>query len=257
MARGRCARLRGRRLRLIRVYVDAPLAPGARVALDASAAAHVQRVLRLDAGDDLTLFNGDGLDYPSKIAAIGRGAVEAAVGGRVAARAESPLAVTLVQGVARAERMDLVVQKATELGVAALVPVTTARSVVKLDRGTRDRKREHWRGIAIAACEQCGRATLPAIADPRPLAEVLAEKPAAGARLLLAPDAPLSLAAAARGAAAVEILVGPEGGLEDAECRAALDAGFRACRLGPRVLRSETAAIAALAVLQSVAGDLA
>jgi 16S rRNA (uracil1498-N3)-methyltransferase len=243
-------------VRLTRVYVESALAPGARVTLGGAAAAHVQRVLRLGAGDDLTLFNGDGSDYRAKIAALGRGTVEAAVSARADARAESPLAVTLVQGIARAERMDLVVQKATELGVAAIRPVATARSVVKLDRGTRERKRAHWAGIAIAACEQCGRARLPAIADPRPLPEVLAEKPAAGARLLLAPDAPLSLAAAARGESALEILVGPEGGLEDAERRAALDAGFRACRLGPRVLRSETAAVAALAVLQSVAGDL-
>ena len=243
-------------MRLIRVFVEAALAPGARVTLDGAAAAHVSRVLRLGAGDDLTLFNGDGHDYPAKIAALGRGTVEAAIAGRAAARAESPLAVTLVQGLARAERMDLVVQKATELGVAAIRPVTTVRSVVKLDRGTRERKRTHWQAIAAAACEQCGRARLPAIAEARPLADVLAERDAAGARLLLAPDAPLSLAAAARGETAIQILVGPEGGLEDAERRAAIDAGFRACRLGPRVLRSETAAIAALAVLQSVAGDL-
>jgi 16S rRNA (uracil1498-N3)-methyltransferase len=243
-------------VRLIRVFVEAALAPGARVTLDGAAAAHVSRVLRLCAGDDLTLFNGDGHDYLAKIAALGRGTVEAAIAGRTAARAESPLAVTLVQGLARAERMDLVVQKATELGVAAIRPVATVRSVVKLDIGTRERKRAHWKAIAAAACEQCGRARLPAIAEARPLADVLAERDATGARLLLAPDAPLSLAAAARGEAAIQILVGPEGGLEDAERRAAIEAGFRACRLGPRVLRSETAAIAALAVLQSVAGDL-
>lgn len=243
-------------MRLIRVYLDAPLAPGARVALGGAAAAHVRKVLRLEVGDDVTLFNGDGSDYPAKVAAFGRGIVEAAVAGRAAARGESPLSVTLVQGIARAERMDFVVQKATELGVAAVVPVATARSVVRLDAGARERKREHWQGIAVAACEQCGRARLPAIAGPRPLADALAAKPASGARLLLAPDAQVSLAAAARGENAVEILVGPEGGLDEAERRAALDAGFRACRLGPRVLRSETAAIAALAVLQSVAGDL-
>jgi 16S rRNA (uracil1498-N3)-methyltransferase len=243
-------------VRLIRVFVDAPLAPGAQVTLDGSAAAHVSRVLRLKAGDGVTLFNGDGSDYPAKIAAIGRATVAAAVGARTAARVESPLSVTLVQGIARGDRMDLVIQKATELGVAAILPVVTARSVVKLDPGTLDRKRAHWQAIAVAACEQCGRAKLPLIAAPRALAEVLAGKPGGGARLLLAPDAQLSLGAAARGETAVEILVGPEGGLEEAERRAALDAGFRACRLGPRVLRSETAAIAALAVLQSVAGDL-
>jgi 16S rRNA (uracil1498-N3)-methyltransferase len=242
-------------VRLIRVHADAALAEGARVTLGGSAAAHVRRVLRLEPGDALTLFNGDGQDYPSRIVGVGRGTVEAAVEGRVTARAESPLHVTLVQGVARAERMDLVVQKATELGVAAIVPVATARSVVRLDHDTRGRKLAHWRGIAIAACEQCGRARIPELAEPQPLATRLAA-PASGLRILLAPDADLALADAAHGAQVVELLVGPEGGLEDGEREAALAAGYRACRLGPRVLRSETAAIAAIAVLQAVAGDL-
>jgi 16S rRNA (uracil1498-N3)-methyltransferase len=243
-------------MRLIRVHVAAPLAPGARVRLPRDAAAHVTRVLRLGAGDALTLFNGDGADYPARISALVRGAVEAEVTGRADARAESPLPVTLVQGIARAERMDLVLQKATELGVAAVVPVAAARSVVRLDAGSRGRKLEHWRGIAIAACEQCGRARVPEVATPRTLGEFLAEPARARMRILLAPGADLSLGTAARGAESVELLVGPEGGLEDGERRAALAAGFLACRLGPRVLRSETAAIAAIAVLQAAAGDL-
>jgi 16S rRNA (uracil1498-N3)-methyltransferase len=152
--------------------------------------------------------------------------------------------------------MDLVVQKATELGVGAIVPVATARSVVKLDRDNRERKLAHWRGIVVAACEQCGRARLPSVAEPRTLADYLAAPPGGSARLLLAPDAPVSLAAVAHGQSAVEVFIGPEGGLTDGEREAAIAAGFRACRLGPRVLRSETAAVAALAVLQSVAGDL-
>jgi 16S rRNA (uracil1498-N3)-methyltransferase len=243
-------------MRLIRVHVAASLAPGARVRLPRDAAAHVTRVLRLGAGDALTLFNGDGADYPARIAALGRGAIEAEVTGRADPHPESPLAVTLVQGIARAERMDLVLQKATELGVAAVVPVAAARSVVRLDAASRGRKLEHWRGIAIAACEQCGRARLPEVASPRTLGEFLAEPARSRTRILLAPGAERSVAAAARGAASVELLVGPEGGLEDGERRAALAAGFFACRLGPRVLRSETAAIAALAIIQSVAGDL-
>jgi 16S rRNA (uracil1498-N3)-methyltransferase len=242
-------------VRLIRLHVAETLAEGARIVLAGSAAAHAKRVLRLGAGDPITLFSGDGHDYPSRITGFGRGTVEVTVEGRAAARPESPLAVTLVQGIARGERMDLMVQKATELGVAAIQPVSTARSVVRLDDDTRERKLAHWRGVAIAACEQCGRARVPPIAAPVPLAESLAA-PAAGARLLLAPDAPLSLADAARGQRSAEVLVGPEGGLEDGEREAALAAGYRACRLGPRVLRSETAAIAALAVLQAVAGDL-
>jgi 16S rRNA (uracil1498-N3)-methyltransferase len=243
-------------MRLIRVHVAQALAPGARLRLPAQAAAHVTRVLRLGAGDALTLFNGDGTDYTARIAALGRGTAEAEVTGRADAHPESPLPVTLVQGIARAERMDLVLQKATELGVAAIVPVATARSVVRLDAASRERKSAHWRGIAIAACEQCGRARVPEVAAPRALGEFLAEPARARARFLLAPGADLALVAAARGAASVELLVGPEGGLGDGERRAALAAGFLACRLGPRVLRSETAAIAAIAVIQAVAGDL-
>jgi 16S rRNA (uracil1498-N3)-methyltransferase len=243
-------------MRLIRVHVEGRLAPGVRVALAGTAAEHVRRVLRLEAGDAVTLFNGDGNDYPSRIAGFGRGTVEAEVERSVPARAESRLAITLVQGIARTERMDLVVQKATELGVAGIVPVATARSVVKLDRDSRERKLAHWRGIAVSACEQCGRARIPAIGEPRTLAELLARPPPEHARLLLAPDAQLSLGAAARGELAIELIVGPEGGLTEGEREAAIGAGFRPCRLGPRVLRSETAAIAALAVIQAVAGDL-
>lgn len=243
-------------MRLIRVHVDAALAPRARVRLEAAAAAHVTRVLRLGVGDAVTLFNGDGADYPARISAVGRGTVEAAVTGRAAARAESPLAVTLVQGIARTERMDLVLQKATELGVAAILPVVTTRSVVRLDAAGGVRKLGHWRGIAIAACEQCGRARVPEIAEPRKFESWIAEPSRSSARLLLSPDAEVPLSAVARGATAIELLIGPEGGLDDGEREAALAAGYRACRLGPRILRSETAAIAALAVLQSVAGDL-
>ena len=213
-------------------------------------------MLRLAAGDAITLFNGDGHDYPSRITGFGRGTVEVAVEGRAAARPESPLAVTLVQGIARGERMDL---DGAE-GDRARRRRDRCRSrrhaaSCGSTRETRERKLAHWRGIAVAACEQCGRARIPSIAVPVPLAERL-RAPAAGARFLLAPDASVSLADAARGQASVEVLVGPEGGLEDGEREAALAAGYRACRLGPRVLRSETAAIAALAVLQAVAGDL-
>jgi len=243
-------------VRLIRVHVDATLAPGARVTLPGAATAHLRRVLRLEPGDAVTLFNGDGADYPSLIAAFGRGAAEAEVTGRVAAHAESPLAITLVQGIARTERMDLVVQKATELGVAAIVPVATTRGVVRLDAATRARKRAHWQGIAVAACEQCGRARVSVVAEPRSLEAFLGDPPPEGARLLLSPDAQVSLAAVAQGAAPIALLIGPEGGLEESERLAAIAAGWRACRLGPRVLRTETAAIAALAVLQSVSGDL-
>jgi 16S rRNA (uracil1498-N3)-methyltransferase len=244
-------------MRLIRIHVESPLAAGACVLLSGQAAEHVTRVLRLGAGDPVTLFNGDGQDYPSIIKELIKGSVSLAVGPAGAARPESPLAITLVQGIARGERMDLVVQKATELGVAAIVPVVTARSVVRLDADTRAKKLAHWRGVAIAACEQSGRAVVPSIAEPGGLDAWLARPPPPGTvRLLLSPQAETALAAAAAGAARIELLVGPEGGLEDAERDLALAVGYRASRLGPRVLRSETAAVAALAVLQATEGDL-
>jgi 16S rRNA (uracil1498-N3)-methyltransferase len=244
-------------MRLIRIHVDASLAPGAQVELRGKAAEHVARVLRLKPGDSITLFNGNGSDYHSEIKDLWKGSVGVMVHAMATARAESPLALVLVQGIARGERMDLIVQKATELGVTAIQPVAMTRSVVRLDEDTRAQKLAHWRGVAIAASEQCGRATLPAIAEPIAFPIWLQQPPGAGTRRIqLAPDAGASLAAAAAGAERIELLVGPEGGLDAREREAAFAAGYLACRLGPRVLRSETAAVAALAVLQSAAGDL-
>jgi 16S rRNA (uracil1498-N3)-methyltransferase len=244
-------------MRLIRVHTEGILTPGEAVTLSGSAAEHVSRVLRLRVGDPVTLFNGDGHDYPGRVLTLRGGRVEVEITGLAAARAESPLAVTLVQGIARGERMDLVMQKATELGVARIAPVQTSRSVVRLEAEAAQRRRAHWQGVVVAACEQCGRARLPAVEPAGSLAAWLARPAAAGLRRLqLDPAAQVSLVSAAAGATAVELLVGPEGGLDDAERGAATAAGYLACTLGPRVLRSETAAIAALAVLQTVAGDL-
>lgn len=244
-------------MRLIRVFIESALVPGARIEAAGTAAAHMARVLRLVAGDPVTVFNGNGSDYPARIVAIHGSRVEIEVLEQRQARPESPLVLTLVQGIARAERMDLIVQKATELGVASIQPVVTARSVVRLDAKTTERKLSHWRGIVIAACEQCGRARLPAIAEPLPLLEWLARPmPPSVRRLQLAVDALESLASAAAGAGTIELLIGPEGGLEEGERKSATSAGFRGCAIGPRVLRTETAALAALAVLQATAGDL-
>ena len=174
---------------------------------------------------------------------------------------ESPLRVTLLQALARGEKMDWVLQKATELGVARIVPVATERSVVQLDGERAGRRLEHWQGIVASACEQCGRNRLPEVLAPQSLAAAcqLAATSPASVRLVLAPGATASLAAAASaaeaGASEVALLIGPEGGLSEAELRVAAQAGFVAVAMGPRVLRTETASIAALAVLQLVAGD--
>ena len=246
-------------MRLTRVYVDGALAPGARVALEGSAASHVTRVLRLRPGDALTLFNGQGGEYAGSIEQPQAGSVTVAIGDQRTVERESPLSLTLAQGVSRGERMDLVVQKATELGVSALVPVLTERSVVRLDPRQAARQVAHWRAIAIAACEQSGRNRVPAVATPLALREFtgLARSAAgAGVRVLLSPGAALRLDDVPPPVTHITVLIGPEGGLTDAEEDLARTAGFTPVRLGPRVLRTETAAIAALTLLQRKFGDL-
>jgi 16S rRNA (uracil1498-N3)-methyltransferase len=243
-------------MRVIRIHTHAALAPGAAIRLSADAAAHVRRVLRLGPGDAVTLFNGDGWDYPGTLGEPTGGQLVVTLAGRIPAAAESPLAITLVQGVSRSDRMDIVLQKATELGVARIVPVLADRSVVRLDREQAARKLAHWQGIVIAACEQCGRAVVPELTAPVKLESFLEAPSAARVRLLLALGAPRSLPTAVAGAGTVELLIGPEGGLTPAEQAAAHAAGFERVLLGPRTLRTETAAIAALAILQSSAGDL-
>jgi len=243
-------------VRLSRVYVEAPLASGTRVRLEGSAASHVTRVLRLRVGEALTLFNGAGGEYSGSIDKSHGGEVTVALGEHRAIERESPLALTLVQGISRGERMDLVVQKATELGVARLVPVLTERSVVRLDAHQADRKLLHWRAIMIGACEQSGRNRLPELAPPVALRELLRAPAAPGTRLLLSPQAARRLADLAPPQGAISVLIGPEGGLSEEEQQAAVSAGYEAVRMGPRVLRTETAALAALTLLQQAFGDL-
>ncbi len=243
-------------MRLTRVYVDAPLAAGTRVTLEGGAASHVTRVLRLRVGEALTLFNGAGGEYAAGIEQVHDGGVAVTIGEQRAIERESPLTLTLAQGVSRGERMDLVVQKATELGVSGIVPLFTERSVVRLGAQQAERKLNHWRAITIAACEQSGRNRLPNVAPPLSLADWLrsgADRD--GGRLLLSPAATARIDVPPRPATSVTVLIGPEGGLTNAEQEAAVAAGFLPVRLGPRVLRTETAAIAALALLQRAFGD--
>jgi len=242
-------------MRLTRVYVDAPLASGMRVTLQGSAAGHLTRVLRLRVGEALSVFNGAGGEYAASIEHAHAGRVAVAIGELRAIERESPLTLTLAQGVSRGERMDLVVQKATELGASGLAPVLAERSVVRLTAQQAERRLNHWRAIAIAACEQSGRNRLPAIASPVPLRDFLRTSDGS-MRLLLSPAATATLADLPRLVSAVTVLIGPEGGLAEAEQEAAVAAGFRPVRLGPRVLRTETAAIAALTLLQREFGDL-
>ena len=244
-------------MRLTRVHCAVPLAQGAEVTLSDAAATHVTRVLRLHVGDRLAVFDGRGSEHHAEIGAITGGEVRVRLLERVASRPESPLAVTLVQGVSRGERMDWTLQKATELGVSAIAPVLCARSVVRLHADQTGAKLRHWQAIVVAACEQSGRSVLPELRTPEPLRAWLARPTAAGLRLVLDADADTELAAMPAPIGAVELLIGPEGGFDDDEIETARGAGFRSARLGPRVLRTETAGVAALAVLQARWGDLA
>lgn len=245
-------------MRLTRVHVAGPLTPGRNHTVEGDAANHIARVLRLSPGDPLTVFDGHGGEYAARIEAIRKGAVIVEVQARSASSRESPLSLTLAQGVSRGERMDWVVQKATELGVTRIVPVLTERTVVKLDARQSERKRAHWQGIAVAACEQSGRERIPEVAEPLELHEFLGSIDARATRLLLSPAGTQRVRdlKAPDGDGGIIVLIGPEGGLAETEQRTALSAGFLAVRLGPRVLRTETAAVAALTLLQHQFGDL-
>ncbi|WP_202844458.1 16S rRNA (uracil(1498)-N(3))-methyltransferase [Luteimonas saliphila] len=248
-------------MRVIRTYVDVALAVGARITLPAEAAAHLVRVLRLREGDECVLFNGDGHDYAARITASGKRDTLVEIHGAQAVDNESPLRVTLLQGIARGEKMDLILQKATELGVARIVPVDADRTEVRLDGARMTKRVAHWRGIVSSACAQCGRARLPQVCDPLDIASAAIQAGDTPCRLVLDPMGALglsTLAAAAAGEAAgpVVIAIGPEGGWSPRDRQRLYAAGFEGLRLGPRVLRTETAGLAAIAALQALYGDL-
>jgi 16S rRNA (uracil1498-N3)-methyltransferase len=242
-------------MRVSRVYSEVPVGGRVQLELTGTAANHVARVLRLRAGEPLVLFDDAGGEYAATVDAFTRDAVQVTVGDYLDVSRESPLHVTLAQGVSRGERMDVVVQKATELGVKRIVPVLTERTVVRLNDAQAANRLRHWRAIAIAACEQCGRNRLPEITAPMTLQEFLVSAYPEGLRLVLSPGGGLR-ARELPASPAVTLLIGPEGGLSDAEQAAALAAQFAGLVLGPRILRTETAALAALAVIQQQLGDL-
>ena len=246
-------------MRHTRVHVDSPLEADSDLRLPEAAAIHVARVLRLREGATLIAFDGSGDEFRCEVLSVRGDAVVVRVGARTPGLAEPALRITLVQAVSRGERMDWTLQKATELGVHAIAPVLSARSVVRLDERQAGKKLRHWQAIVAAACEQCGRSVVPQVQPPRELSRFLAAsaRQEVRRRLVPIPDAPASLAAMSDPGGQVELLIGPEGGLEDGELESAAAAGFVPVRLGPRVLRTETAGVVALAVLQASWGDLA
>jgi 16S rRNA (uracil1498-N3)-methyltransferase len=243
-------------MRLTRVYVDEDLAIGQRLTVEGSAGNHIVRVLRSRVGDELTIFNGRGGEYGASIEEIRRDIVQVSVREHRQEERESAFELTLAQGISRGERMDWVVQKATELGVTRIVPLFTERSVVHLDEKQAAKKVQHWRGIAVSACEQSGRNVVPEITVPVTLYGLLERPFGTGISLLLSPTAEQRIVDIAGSPKGATVLIGPEGGLAQAEQAAALRSGFTAVRMGPRVLRTETAAVCALSLLQQKFGDL-
>jgi 16S rRNA (uracil1498-N3)-methyltransferase len=240
-----------------RLFVSGALINGAEIEVDGDQARYLGKVLRARVGDPLTVFNGEGPEWPASITRISKTCVCLELRESIEAGTESPLKIHLVQGISRGERMDFVVQKATELGVKRITPVLTEYGVVKLNPDRAEKRRDHWQKIAISACEQSGRTRLPLIDTPVALKSWFGSKPKeVDTELILVPGAATPLATVAAPETKVCVIIGPEGGFSDTEYGDAELSGFKAVSLGPRTLRTESAAIATLAVLQSLWGDL-
>jgi 16S rRNA (uracil1498-N3)-methyltransferase len=241
-------------MRIPRIYTGQELQAHAEIVLEPGPSQHLSRVLRMKVGDALVLFDGSGGQYPATISAIDRKAVVVASAAMETLECESPLQLQLGIAVSRGERMDWVVQKATELGVSSIAPLVSERTEVKLGAERGEKKLRHWQQIAVSACEQCGRNRLPEVLPPQPLQHWL-QAVQADVRLVLHHSAS-NRDPGSSAPASIALLVGPEGGLSAEEIRAAEAAGFAALQLGPRVLRTETAPLAAIAILQSRWGDM-
>jgi len=243
------------KVRIHRVHTHHALEPGREVAIGGRSAHYLSRVLRVAVNQRIVLFNGDGHDYVSEVVRPGNKEIILSVISRLPAARESGLNITVAQAVSRGERMDQTLQKCTELGVAAFQPLVSERVEVRLRGEKLGRRLEHWQGVVVSACEQSGRAVVPAVLGPLDFGEWLAQEHD-GRRLVLAPGAETPLARVEL-FGQVHIAIGPEGGFSDTESRLMGARGVQAVSLGPRVLRTETAAPAAVAVLQALAGDFA
>ena len=230
-------------------------APGARIELPEHAAHHAREVLRLRAGAPVRIFDGAGNEFEGVLESVTRKGVLARLAGAIAARPESPLRVVLAVSALKGDRMELVIQKATELGVAEVWPVVTARTDAAARPSLQGSRSERWSKVAAGAAEQCGRAVVPDVAPTRPLSAILA-LPFDGTRLVFVEQGAVHALGALERDRSVLALVGPAGGWDRAELEQTLAAGFRATSLGPRTLRSETAAVAAVTALQLLWGDL-
>ncbi len=246
-------------MRIPRVHVLQPLCVGTTIELPAAACEHLLRVLRMSDGASLLLCNNDGMDYRATLVDIARRGAHARILDASPNHAESPLRIVLAQSLARGEKMDWVIQKATELGVTAIQPIVTERTEIRLDAERAGRRLAHWQAVAVAACEQSGRGYAPTVYEPLALAAYAAGVDADATKLALDPDGrPLAVVlvdAASLAAASIHLVIGPEGGLSERDHAQLRAAGFHGLRVGPRTLRTETAGLAALAALQTLAGD--
>jgi 16S rRNA (uracil1498-N3)-methyltransferase len=240
-----------------RLFVSGALSNDAELILQGEQASYLGRVLRSRVGDAVTVFNGNGGEWSASIENISKNSVTLRVGTHTDPATESQLKIHLVQGISRGERMDFVVQKATELGVKRITPVLTHHGMVKLDQKRAEKRRQHWQQVATSACEQSGRTRPPLIDAPVALNTWFGAKDSPDStELILQPRAGSSLASLATPATKLCLLVGPEGGFSEREWEDAEIAGFKAVSLGPRILRTETAALAAITIAQSCWGDL-
>lgn len=242
-------------MRIPRIFTDSLLAVGGQCQLDDNAANHVGRVLRMQAGQALQLFNGDGQDYRATITEAGKKHVQVEVQEAAENETESPLRVVLAQTLSKGDRMDYAVQKAVEMGVSEIVPLTTERCDVKLKGDREDKRLRHWQQVAISAAEQCGRARVPDIQPVMTVQQWLEHARACDLRLVLHHRTERSLNTLEK-PSSIALMIGPEGGLTAEEIALAEDNGFLPVALGPRVLRTETAPVAAIALCQWLWGDI-
>jgi 16S rRNA (uracil1498-N3)-methyltransferase len=240
----------------LRFFTDSPLALNADIQLSENAAAHATRALRLNVGDNAIIFNGDGFDYECTLTSVKKNTVTATITDAKKINSESPLNITLLQGISSGDRMDFTIQKAVELGVKKIQPINSQRSVVKLTSDRAEKRIEHWQNVAISACEQSGRAFVPKVLPPLSLESWLRQNPYSNTtRILLNPIGAKRLTEIEKPAATIELLIGAEGGLSQAEINLASAQYFQSIILGPRILRTETAALTAISVMQSLWGD--
>jgi 16S rRNA (uracil1498-N3)-methyltransferase len=239
-----------------RVLIDSRLEPGAHFSPSKEQRHYLTRVLRLRPGDRVQVFDGRGGRFEALLAEDSAQQTGLQIAARIDPCPESPLSITLAQCLSSADKMDWTIEKAVELGVSAIQPLLSKRSVVRLDEHRVRSRLEHWQRIVVAACMQCGRDLLPTVAAPVPLERWLEQRDRARGAIVLSPDANTALSGLPLATTAIDLLVGPESGLAPQEVSSCFAAGFQAARLGPRVLRTETAGLTAIAVLQARAGDL-